>query len=83
MKENYEILREIKLIKQSLVAIERNGTIVGGWMHKKALMRFFDYSDNQVRILERTKAIEVSKTGRRKFYSVKSVIRLIEKNIQK
>lgn len=46
-------------------------------------MRFFDYSDNQVRILERTKAIEVSKTGRRKFYSVKSVIRLIEKNIQK
>jgi hypothetical protein len=43
-------------------------------------MRYFDYADNQLRLLERTKAIEVSKVGRRKFYSLKSILNLLEKS---
>jgi hypothetical protein len=83
MKEVITILKEIKAIKQSLLAIERNGAAIGGWLPKKAVMRYFDYADNQLRILERENALEVSKVGRRKFYSLNSIIALIEKNKQK
>ena len=83
MKEIIIILNEIKAIKQSLLVIERNGSAIGGWLPKKAVMRYFDYGDNQIRLLERTKLIEVSKIGRRKFYSLKSIIKIIEENTQK
>ena len=42
-----------------------------------------DYADNQLRVLERENALEVSKVGRRKFYSLNSIIALIDKNKQK
>ncbi len=74
---------EITLIKQSLLAIERNGAAIGGWLPKKAVMRYFDYADNQLRVLEKEKSLEVSKVGRRKFYSLNSIIALIDKNKQK
>jgi hypothetical protein len=51
MKEYYKIMSEISLIKQSLLAIERNGAAIGGWLPKKAVMRYFDYGDNQMRLL--------------------------------
>lgn len=80
MKEYNKLMSEITLIKQSLLAIERNGVAIGDWLPKKAVMRYFDYADNQLRLLERTKAIEVSKVGRRKFYSLKSILNLLEKS---
>jgi hypothetical protein len=83
MKEYNKLMSEIALIKQSLLAIERNGAAIGGWLPKKAVMRYFDYADNQLRLLERTKALEVSKIGRRKFYSLQSIIKLIKENQQK
>ena len=83
MKEYNKLMSEIALIKQSLLAIERNGAAIGGWLPKKAVMRYFDYADNQLRLLERTKALEVSKIGRRKFYSLESIIKLIKENQQK
>ena len=83
MKEANTILNEIKAIKQSLLAIERNGAAIGGWLPKKAVMRYFDYADNQLRVLERENALEVSKVGRRKFYSLNSIIALIDKNYLK
>ena len=83
MKEYYKLMSEITLIKQSLLAIERNGAAIGGWLPKKAVMRYFDYADNQLRVLERENALEVSKVGRRKFYSLNSIIALIDKNKQK
>ena len=83
MNDNQKILNEIKLIKQSILAIERNGSAIGDWLPKKAVMRHFDYGDNQLRTLEKLKLLEVSKVGRRKFYSLKSIITLIQKNIQK
>lgn len=83
MTEYFELLKEIQLIKQSLIEIERNGIVGGGWMSKKAVMRFFDYGDTQLRELEKSEILEVSKIKRRKFYSINSIIKLIEKNIQK
>jgi hypothetical protein len=83
MNEYYKLMSEITLIKQSLLSIERNGAAIGDWLPKKAVMRYFDYADNQLRVLERENALEVSKVGRRKFYSLNSIIALIDKNKQK
>lgn len=43
-------------------------------------MRFFDYGDTQMRQLEKEFGLETSKIKARKFYSVKSILNLIEKN---
>jgi hypothetical protein len=83
MKEYNKLMSEIAIIKQSLLAIERNCAAVGGWLPKRAVMRYFDYADNQLRLLEKTKALQVSKIGRRKFYSLESIIKLIKENQQK
>ena len=80
MKETDKLLNEILLIKKSLLAMENNGLVLGGWLTKNAVLRYFDYCDNQLRNLERTHSIEVSKIGRRKFYSMDSILALIEKN---
>jgi hypothetical protein len=71
------LLNEIAFIKEYLIF---NGDAFGGWMPKKAVMRYFDYGDTQLRMLERKNAIQVSVVGNRKFYSVQSIIQLIEKN---
>jgi hypothetical protein len=83
MSEANIILNELRAIKQSLSAIERNSASIGGWLPKKAVLKYFDYADNQLRALEKTKAIVVSKVGRRKFYSIHSITKLINENIQK
>ena len=80
MKETDKLLNEILLIKKSLLTIEKNGLALGGWLPKNTVMRFFDYCDNQLRSLEKDNPIEVSKIGRRKFYSVASIVALIDKN---
>lgn len=82
MSEYRKIMQEILVIKKALLDIERSTSAIGGWLPKKAVMRYFDYGDNQLRMLERTKEIEVAKIGRRKFYSLQSIISLIEKNKQ-
>jgi hypothetical protein len=82
MNDYSKLMSEIKLIKQAVLSMERNGASIGGWLPKRAVMRFLDYSDNQLRVLERTKMIEISKVGRRKFYSLQSIIELIERNRQ-
>ena len=80
MKETDKLLGEILLIKKSILAIEKNGLSLGGWLPRNTVLRFFDYCNNQIRNLEKNKQIEVSRIGRRKFYSVDSIIALIEKN---
>jgi hypothetical protein len=80
MKETEKLLGEILLIKKSLLAMENNGLALGGWITKNAVLRYFDYCDNQLRNLEKTHSIKVSRIGRRKFYSADSIIALIEKN---
>jgi hypothetical protein len=75
--------KEINLIKQSLIAIERNSSSIGDWLPRKAVMRFLDYGETQMRALEKSKKLETSVIGRRKFYNTKSIINLIEQNIKK
>lgn len=70
MKLTDKLLGEILLIKKSLLAMENNGLVLVGWLTKNAVLRYFDYCDNQLRNLERTNSIEVSKIGRNKFYSL-------------
>lgn len=51
-----------------------------GWLPKKLVMRFFDYGETQMRQLEKEHLLEMSKINSRKFYSVKSILNLIEKH---
>jgi len=83
MKEYSKVMSEILLIKKSLLSLEKNSLEIGGWIPKKVVLRYFDYGDNQLRILEKKNDIKVSKIGRRKFYSTLSIIALIEKNIMR
>jgi hypothetical protein len=50
------------------------------WLPKKAVMRYFDYGETQLRQLEKEHNLEVSKIKARKFYSVQSILNLIEKH---
>lgn len=70
MKEIDRLLAEILIIKKSLLAIENNDLSLGGWYIKNTVSHYFNYFDNQIRNLERTNLIEVSKIGRNRFYSL-------------
>jgi hypothetical protein len=78
MKETNPVFNEIKAIKQSLISIERNSVFLGDWLPKKAVLRFFDYGETQMRALEKSGAIVVSRIGNRKFYSKTSILQLLE-----
>ena len=52
-----------------------------GWLPKKAVMRFFDYGDTQMRQLEKEHNLVTSKVKARKFYAVDSILNLIENHI--
>jgi hypothetical protein len=82
MKDVTKIMSEINLIKQSIISIERNSYCIGDWMPKKAVLRFFDYGDNQLRCLEANGSVISSLIGNRKFYKQSSIIELLEKNIK-
>lgn len=83
MTEYTQILKEIKAIKESLISAEKYGFSVGDWMPKKLVMRFFDYGSTKLLELEKSKLIIYTKIGGRKFYSIKSIIDLMQKNIVK
>lgn len=50
------------------------------WLPKKAVLRYFDYGETQMRQLEKEYSLEVSKIKARKFYSVQSILNLIEQH---
>jgi hypothetical protein len=76
-KELQKILFEInaKLECLSIYGIHEK------WIPKKTVMRFFDYGETQMRELEKENQIITSKIKARKFYSVESILALLEKNI--
>lgn len=80
MREINRLLNEILIIKKSLLALEKNSLSFGDWIPKNTVLKYFDYGENQLRNLEKTDSIVVSKIGRRKFYSLNSILKLIEKN---
>lgn len=82
MSSLYELHKEITALKLMLIDGNTNVLSIGSWINKKTALRFLDYSDNQLRKLEKEGAIISSRIGRRKFYQKESIIKLIEKNIQ-
>jgi hypothetical protein len=66
--------------KFKLCSSEANFTFLFGWLPKKMVMRYFDYGETQLRQLEKEHNLEVSKIKARKFYSVQSILNLIEKH---
>jgi len=80
MKDYFKLMSELALIKQSLLSIERNTSAIGGWLPKRFVLKYFDYGENQLRSFERTNEVVVSKIGRRKFYSVESLVNILNKN---
>lgn len=75
-KDLQKILSEIhaKLESVSLTEIQSK------WIPKKTAMRFFDYGETQMRELEKENHLVTSKIKARKFYSVESILALLEKN---
>lgn len=81
---NYnDIMQEIYLIKKILFDIYKNQIQINKWLSKKHLKLFFDYSDSQIREFEKNSNLVVSKIGRRKFYSVESILKIIEAGVIK
>jgi hypothetical protein len=64
-------------LKFALAAIS-----IEDWLPKHFVQRFFDYGDTKLRELEKSGALTYAKIGDRKFYSRKSIIKLLEDNIQ-
>lgn len=67
-------------LKDSNVKILSENRLYDTWLPKKVVMRFFDYGETQMRQLEIEHHLEVSKIKARKFYSVQSILNLIEKH---
>lgn len=74
-----DVLSEINKIKMSLMELEKRMTVFGDWIPKKTVQKFFDYSDTQMRDFEKEQGLVFSKIKSRKFYSMKSIILVIEK----
>ncbi len=76
---NYKkIFEELLQIKQLLIQLEKNSTVLGDWIPKKTVQKFFDYSDTQMRVIEKQHKLQVSKIKARTFYSVESVLNLLQ-----
>ncbi len=72
-----QILRELEALKNNIQVLERNTLAINGWLPKKAVLRFFNYGETQLRELEKLHMLIISKIGHRKFYSIDSIEKLI------
>ena len=73
----------LDLIKEINVKLDflTNKALLDLWLPKKVVMKFFDYGETQMLVLEKENGLVTSKIKGRKFYSVQSLRSLIEKNI--
>ena len=74
------ILEELSLIKKSITELEKNRQVIGDWIPKKVVMKFFDYGDTQMRELKKEKGLITTTIKARTFYSVQSILNLLEAN---
>ncbi len=73
------LMSELKDIKALLFSIKKSSINIDDWLNQKSTMLFLDYSYSQLRRLEKNGLVQFKKIGRRKFYSAKSIKKLIEK----
>jgi hypothetical protein len=71
-----KILSELKELKQQM----QDSQPIDGWVNKRHLMKFLDLSKTGVYYLEKKQLLEAKCVGKRKFYSVESIKKLILKN---
>jgi len=83
MSNYYNLERAIASLKRLLLESYNGTLVIEGWVNKKTVLRFLDYSDNQLKKVEKVAGFVMSKVGRRKFYKVESIIRLLNENIKK
>jgi hypothetical protein len=74
------ILEELLKIKKLLAELEKNSAVFGDWIPKKTVQKFFDYSDTQMRDFEKEQGLEFSKIKSRKFFSIQSILTLLDKH---
>jgi hypothetical protein len=74
-------LKELNEIKKILRELSMGFVEIDGWVPKKTVQKFFDYSDTQMRDFEKEQGLVISKIKSRKFYLVKSILELLETNI--
>lgn len=76
---NTKIEKELALIKQLLLMNNNSVIVVGGYINKKNLLKFLDYSDSSLRRLEEN-GLEFLVLKNRKFYKIDDVISFLEKH---
>jgi hypothetical protein len=76
-----EILHKVELTHKMVFHLYQNLNPLKDWLNRKNLKMLFDYSDSQIRELEKKSSIKVSKVGRRRFYSVASILKIIESGV--
>lgn len=80
MTELTKIQQELEAIKSALLKMEKNGIIIGDYVPEKIVATFFNYSETKLREFRRQNKVVFSKIGVRYFYSIESIIKLLNEN---
>jgi hypothetical protein len=75
-----KIAEELTKISQSIKRLEHQSSVLSDWWPKKRVMNYFDLGETQMRVIEKKYSLVCSKIGSKKFYSAKSILKVIEKN---
>jgi hypothetical protein len=76
-KGEQDLMLTMKEINENLYNLSTN-VLYQKWLPKKAVMQFLDYGETQMRVIEKQHKLQVSKIKARTFYSVESVLNLLE-----
>ena len=79
MSSTEKLIKEIQSLKQLIIESNRSSMCINGWINQKTLLRFLDCSLSTVRKLEKQELIFSKKIGRKKFYQIESIIKLLNK----
>lgn len=73
------IIQELKVIREKL---DTKQSPLSDWMPRHEAMKFLGYGDTAMGALELSGKLVVARVGNKKFISRKSLIALLENNIQ-
>lgn len=76
-----ELIRRLELIELLLKDIQNSNAQIEGWLTENETRKFLGVGATTLWSLRKKNKLEYSKIGSRIFYTVKSVSRLLEKNL--
>lgn len=79
MSSNEKLIKEVQTLKQLIIESNKSSMCIDGWINQKTLLRFLDCSLSTLRKLEKQELIISKKIGRKKFYQIKSITKLLNK----